>query len=81
MRIFAIAAIALGLSACADVSDILDQGRPHAANAAAEAVLALCALPISERQANAEALAAELLGKESAAQVTLDCDGDGLPDF
>lgn len=75
------AALAGGLSACANAIDVLDQGRPYAAETAKELVLAECALPLYLRKANADAVAGKLLDAGSPATFLLDCDGDGLSDF
>lgn len=69
------------LSACAVVTDVLNQGRPYAAKTAAELVQAECALPTETRKANAEAVNALLTAAGSPALFTLDCDGDGQKDF
>jgi len=75
------AALALGLSACAPTLDLIEAGRPYAAETAKELALTACSLPMPERQKNAEAVAAKLAEVGSTIKFTLDCDGDGQPDF
>jgi len=81
LRIACLGGGVLGLSACAVATDLINQGRPYAARTAAELVQAECALPISERKLNAEAVAALLLAAGSPALFNLDCQGDGQKDF
>ena len=81
LRIACLGGGVLGLSACAVATDLINQGRPYAARTAAELAQAECALPVVERQLNAEAVAALLLAAGSPALFTLDCDGDGQKDF
>jgi hypothetical protein len=76
-----IACVGGGLSACAVATDLINQGRAYGATTAAELALAECAAPIAIRKANAEAVAAYLAEQGSPAKFTLDCDGDGQPDF
>lgn len=70
-----------GLSACAPTLDLIEHGRPYAARTASELVQAECALPLAERQKNAEAVEAYLASAGHPAKFTLDCDGDGVPDL
>ena len=70
-----------GLSACSVATDLINQGRTYGAAMAAELAMAECAAPIAIRKANAEAVAAYLAEQGSPAKFTLDCDGDGQPDF
>jgi hypothetical protein len=81
-RNFMLAACALGgLSACAPTLDLIEQGRPYAARTASELVQAECALPLADRQKNAEAVESYLASAGHPAKFTLDCDGDGVPDL
>lgn len=75
------AAMLGGLSACAPTLDLVEMGRPYAAETAKELALTACALPLAERQKNAVAVAAKLEEAGSPAKFMLDCDGDGNPDF
>lgn len=72
---------ALTLAGCATALDLVNQGRPYAAEVAKELVLAECALPISERAENAKAVEAKLVEAGSNAKFLLDCTGDGKADF
>lgn len=78
MRKYLLAAAMLGgLSACAPTLDLIEMGRPYAAETAKELALTACALPLAERQKNADAVAAKLAEAGSPAKFGLDCDGDG----
>lgn len=80
-KIILAAALAGGLSACAPTLDLIEAGRPYAAETAKELALTACSLPMPERQKNAAAVAAKLAEAGSNIKFTLDCDGDGQPDF
>jgi len=69
------------LGACAAVTDLVDKGRPYATKVAVELVQTECVVPLEQRKLNADAIALGLTQAGSPALFTLDCDGDGQPDF
>lgn len=81
MKYLIIFALAGLLGACASAIDLIEKGRPYAAETAKELTMAACALPLAERQKNADAVAAKLAEAGSPAKFMLDCDGDGQPDL
>lgn len=62
--------------------EYLSTARLYAGKGVARAVEGECALSTSQRQANVDAINADLSSRGSIARaVALDCDGDGAPDF
>lgn len=61
---------------------VVDRARMYGAEAAGRAVALECALSISEREKNLDAVNGWLLAQNITNRaVALDCDGDGVSDF
>ncbi len=76
--VLTLVATALALAGCA----ALDQARLWGSEAAGRAVALECALSVTERQANLDAINGWLTANSVTGRaMALDCDGDGASDF
>lgn len=69
------------LGGCAQVQDVVTSGRTYSAYTASALVQSECALSLDVRKDNAKAVSDRLAKDGSPAKFTLDCDGNGQPDF